>query len=101
MEEVASDEPCGHQAGKTRGGAEIDALGVLILRSAKPDFKDKGILLTSLIAPIMLPVPCGSFPANVYESGFRSGGCGRFSLRQASAALIGLFVGLSSERSRS
>lgn len=73
----------------------MNALGTMILHNTKPDFKDKRMVLTHLVAPIMLPVPCSAFPANVvYERSFRSAGCGRFSLRQASAVLIGLYVGL-------
>ena len=71
----------------------MNALGTMILHNTKPDFKDKRMLLASLLhrsccrchAALFLPMWCMKGA---------SAGCGRFSLRQASAALIGLYVGL-------
>lgn len=53
----------------------MNALGTMILHNTKPDFKDKRMVLASLVAPIMLPVPCSAFPANVvYERSVRFAG---------------------------
>lgn len=44
----------------------------LVNRNRKLFFRDRGMLLESLITPVILIVLYGTFPANVYKESFES-----------------------------